>query len=552
MVRKFILLLSLLDIVTSTNLVPRGVNDAASAKPRGVFTSVPPRETGRVGATSEYQSKLPPLIRERQYADQIPFNFCPEDFGKPPKLCDWCGGDAYQHGVCNNILLSGRQRYDCLNYGVGCYGYYCKCTHDGEDHNPQITSTTVVSCQTGTVIYEPLTLTQYSKLRSKTTVTLTDVATATTSAKDGESLETVLAVVFAGGITWLAVSESGGAAAIAAIKPPINKPEDAKNDDSSCKSNPKEECPNCGGSDRVGLCSSGEQGGCPCEEVQNCPNEPPRCSDAQCGGDDGQSQCWASGEMKGCTCCPDDPPLCSDKKCLGTNIQLCTAEKWDKCGCIVQADQADVEIEDEPSGITDPVALSSSISSVANYVFTAVWHANYSDVPGYPTPTQTSKPKPTSTTPEMGQVTCFPESRRPLDIYGPVNPDNYEKAVDKACAAFHKKDPKKPYPDDEMWSWLYKTKDGGTPYWFNVGWEDGCKLPGTDKQEQEMEDPLGGGSHTCEKIFKDDIFYHCNNGGRGGFIEAGCLVYAFEPCGDDKSGEGACFTTGRGAPWVVT
>lgn len=57
------------------------------------------------------------------------------------------------------------------------------------------------------------------------------------------------------------------------------------NSDSYSKSNPEEECPKCGGDDGHGLCSSGDQAGCPCEEKQNCPNEPPRCSDDECGGD---------------------------------------------------------------------------------------------------------------------------------------------------------------------------------------------------------------------------------------------------------------------------
>ncbi|XXG94042.1 hypothetical protein Hte_000293 [Hypoxylon texense] len=504
MAKRFIPFLPILDAVAGANLVP---------KPHGVFTAVPPRETGRVGSTSDYQSRSTPAVLQRQqYANQIPFVFCPEEFGSPPKNCDECGGDAYQHGVCNDLLLSGRQTYDCLSQGYRCQGYYCQCSHDGK-HNPQITSTTVVSGQTGMVIYEPLTLTQYSMLRSKTTVTLTDVATSTVS-DGGESLETALAVVFAGGIAWLAVSESGGAAAIAAIQPPSKKPENAKNDDSKCKSNPEEECKNCGGSDGVGLCSSGDQAGCPCEEKQSCPNEPPRCSDTQCGGDNGQSQCSASGEIKGCTCCPDDPPLCSDQNCDGTNLQLCTLDKWHQCGCVVQADKVDVEIEDEPNGDTDSAAVQASISSVAKYVFTAVWHANYTDVPGYSTaPVQTPTPKPSSTptAPKMGEVTCFPESRRPLDRYGPVNPDNYEKAVDTACAAFATKDPKKPYGEDEMWSWLYQTKDGDTPYWFNVGWDEGCTLPGIDNQEEKMADPLGDGSHTCGTIFKDDIFLKCKS-----------------------------------------
>ncbi|KAI0452149.1 hypothetical protein F5B21DRAFT_527276 [Xylaria acuta] len=397
MTKKLIAFLPLLDAVASANIVPLKTNDAESAKPREVLIAAPPRETGQIGAKSDYSSNSVRTIAERQqYVNQIPFNFCPEDFGRPPKVCDWCGGDSYHHGICNDLLLSGRQTYDCLRTGYGCQGYYCQCTHDGEDHNPQITSSTVVDGQTGTVIYEPLTLTQYSNLRSHTTVTLTEVATATTTDAAG-GLETALAVVFAGGIAWIAVSESGGAAAIAAIQPPTQKPEDAKDDDSSCKSNPEEECPNCGGSDGLGLCSSGDQAGCPCEEKQNCPNEPPRCSDTQCGGDNGQSQCSASGEINGCTCCPDNSPLCSDQSCVGGSTQLCTGAKWDQCGCFVEADAEDIDEGDDSDGITDPIALSSSISSVAAYVFTAAWHANYTELIGYPTPTEPPNPCTTET-----------------------------------------------------------------------------------------------------------------------------------------------------------
>ncbi|KAJ3565379.1 hypothetical protein NPX13_g7526 [Xylaria arbuscula] len=243
--------------VSNLNLGSLGVNNTESAKPRKAFTAIPPRETGRVGVDADYPRNTAQHVEKRQYADQIPFVFCPETFGKPPKNCDLCGGDNYHHGICNNLLLSGRQLISCLNSGYGCTGYYCKCSHEGEDHNPQITLTTVVNGQTGTVVYEPLTLTQYSNLRYHTTVTLTDVATTTTS--DGATgLETALAVVFAGGIAWIAISESGGAAAIAAIEPPTQKPEDAKEDDRSCKRDPEEECPDCGGSDGYGLCSGGD------------------------------------------------------------------------------------------------------------------------------------------------------------------------------------------------------------------------------------------------------------------------------------------------------
>jgi hypothetical protein len=110
--------------------------------------------------------------------------------------------DSLRHGQCNNLLISGRQPLSCLQSGIRCYGYYCAFTHDGEDHQTQITSTTVVAGQTGTVIFEPVTLTEYAGLRMSTTVALTDVATTTDG---GSSMETVLAVIFAGGLAWLAV-----------------------------------------------------------------------------------------------------------------------------------------------------------------------------------------------------------------------------------------------------------------------------------------------------------------------------------------------------------
>ncbi|KAJ8127625.1 hypothetical protein O1611_g6011 [Lasiodiplodia mahajangana] len=393
MAKRLIALLPLLDAAAGVNsVVPQATKSSEFAKPHGAFKVAPPRETGQVGVESDYTGSPRQSIDGRQeIINQIPFNFCPEDFGRPPKLCDACGGDSYHHGICNRILLSGRQTYNCITYGAGCQGYFCKCTHDGEDHNPQITSTTVIGGQTGTVIYEPLTLTQYSDLRYRTTVTLTEVATATYS-DDAGGMETALAVIFAGGIAWVAVSETGGAAAIAAIEPPSQKPEDAKDDDKSCKRDPEEDCPDCGGSDGYGLCSSGDQAGCPCEEKQNCPNEPPRCADPQCGGD-----CSASGEINGCTCCPDTPPLCSNQDCIGGSTQLCTEAKWEECGCLVEADAEDIDEGDDSGGITNPSALSASISSVAGYVFTAVWDANYTRLIGYPTSTHDPTPSPSNT-----------------------------------------------------------------------------------------------------------------------------------------------------------
>ncbi|KAL0929864.1 uncharacterized protein CTRU02_215073 [Colletotrichum truncatum] len=64
---------------------------------------------------------------------------------------------------------------------------------------------------------------------------------------------------------------------------------------------------------------------------------------------------------------------------------MCTAPKWEECGCMVFTDPGELDVGDEYDGVSDPVARTSSMSSVAGYVFTAVWDANYSNVIGYPT-----------------------------------------------------------------------------------------------------------------------------------------------------------------------
>lgn len=61
----------------------------------------------------------------------------------------------------------------------------------------------------------------------------------------------------------------------------------------------------------------------------------------------------------------------------------------------MEADAEGIDEGDNSDGITDQNSLRASISSVAGYVFTAVWGANYTELPGYPTATQT--PSPTKT-----------------------------------------------------------------------------------------------------------------------------------------------------------
>jgi hypothetical protein len=136
--------------------------------------------------------------------------------------------------------------------------------------------TSVVNGETGTVVWEPMTLDEYKGLRALTTVTLTETATA--SGADG-GLETVAAVVFAGGVAWylackyrhtsarmtnmLTLIAQTAAAAAIVFQPSPQKPEGSREDDNTCKNNGnKPECDDCGGNTPLGLCSN--------EDKQNC------------------------------------------------------------------------------------------------------------------------------------------------------------------------------------------------------------------------------------------------------------------------------------------
>lgn len=109
-----------------------------------------------------------------------------------------CGGDKKVKGTCDNLLVSGNQSF-CLDL-TPCLGWYCKCSDSGgPDNSPKVTITSVVGDQTGIVIWEPMTLPEYKDLRASTTLSLTETATASSAASE---LETVAAVVFAGGVAW--------------------------------------------------------------------------------------------------------------------------------------------------------------------------------------------------------------------------------------------------------------------------------------------------------------------------------------------------------------
>ncbi|RDL32941.1 uncharacterized protein BP5553_08380 [Venustampulla echinocandica] len=119
--------------------------------------------------------------------------------------------------------------------------------------------------KTVTGTYALQTISLYSGLRQKITTTITATRT---GAQYLTSVETGVAVIIAGGVTWSLACFVGDAATAAKVLEAL-KDADKHPDDSSCP-NPKDKRTDCGG---VGsICETGSSTGCTCdEEKAACP-----------------------------------------------------------------------------------------------------------------------------------------------------------------------------------------------------------------------------------------------------------------------------------------
>lgn len=164
--------------------------------------------------------------------------------------------------------------------------------------------------------------------------------------------------------------------------------------------------------------------------------------------------------------------------------------------------------------------------------------------------TWASNTMPTSTfTPlKLGQQNCFD----PYDGSPVVDPAHQQKLISKACAPLYKIGPNTPSlvidPDDEERNVTVEetfvqgaeTIEGGPPgysiqanapdgkhvYYYKVHWNDKCS---TTVPEQRPWRPIdvADGSADCKKLLANDYLNCKNNGGIGGWIDAGCLRYVF-------------------------
>ncbi|KAH8722821.1 hypothetical protein GQ44DRAFT_621855, partial [Phaeosphaeriaceae sp. PMI808] len=218
--------------------------------------------------------------------------------------------------------------------------------------------TPVINGETGTLIWKPMTLDRYKRLRASTTVTITESATA--SGTDS-GMEMVAAVIFAGGAAWyLACS---------------------REDDGTCKNNGrKPECNDCGGNSPLGRCSSGNQQNCPCQE-KNCPKDsPPNCAAQDCSRTNQSLKCGAEGQLKGYKCCPAEAPQCDADDCKGDDKERYQADKFKGCGCEAP------DFGEQEVSFTEPfpeVASSETLQKQAKDALDKIWGGDRSKMPGY-------------------------------------------------------------------------------------------------------------------------------------------------------------------------
>ncbi|KAF2000699.1 hypothetical protein P154DRAFT_598286 [Amniculicola lignicola CBS 123094] len=127
------------------------------------------------------------------------------------------------------------------------------------------------------------------------------------------------------------------------FEPPIERPDGSDEDDESCKnSGQKPDCDDCGGNNPLGMCSSGSQQNCPCEE-QQCPTDsPPSCPAPECSGN----------------CCRSEAPKYEDEQCKGDDDEKCKSGKYNGCRCqLVEFPEQDVSVDEPFPDIPDEKQL---------------------------------------------------------------------------------------------------------------------------------------------------------------------------------------------------
>ncbi|KAL7906301.1 hypothetical protein GGI35DRAFT_482472 [Trichoderma velutinum] len=143
--------------------------------------------------------------------------------------------------------------------------------------------------------------------------------------------------------------------------------------------------------------------------------------------------------------------------------------------------------------------------------------------------TTESPPEPTETpkTPlELKPVVCSDESNFPG--HGDVHKRDQERQAESFCETYFLDRNQKAIYMNSQSKTVWVTGGGlfGEDHlYFSVSWIDGCE---TTVDSQNVMLPVGDINVNCGNIlFK--TYTDCNNGGVGGYIDAGCLRYQFNP-----------------------
>ncbi|PON24797.1 hypothetical protein TGAM01_v206305 [Trichoderma gamsii] len=132
-----------------------------------------------------------------------------------------------------------------------------------------------------------------------------------------------------------------------------------------------------------------------------------------------------------------------------------------------------------------------------------------------PTPTDSSQ-RPL----ELRPVVCEDETNLPG--HAPINTEHQRMLSGIICHAIVSKHGITSV-DSQSEASAYNINPDGTNYFYSVSWVDSCKTT-VDRQDVSM--PVGTSSFGCLDLFTR-AYTECNNGGVGGYIDAGCLRYQF-------------------------
>jgi len=84
--------------------------------------------------------------------------------------------------------------------------------------------------------------------------------------------------------------------------------------------------------------------------------------------------------------------------------------------------------------------------------------------------------------------------------------------------------------DDPSTTVVYAASDKKQPVQFKIYWKEGCLLAPPGGEQMLPNNPLAlkdEDKNTCQNLLVDN-YKKCNNGGVGGSIQAGCLVFEFK------------------------